>query len=177
MRRILLFLPLALFVLLGLLFWRGLGQDPSFMPAALAGKPLPEFEMPTLEGQTVRSADLHGRIALINVWATWCPTCAVEHAYLGELARTGVLIYGVNYKDDPDAARAWLAEKGNPYALNIVDREGRLGLDLGVTGAPETYLLDAGGVVRMRRQGVVDARVWEQEFAPLIRALQAGGTP
>jgi cytochrome c biogenesis protein CcmG, thiol:disulfide interchange protein DsbE len=96
--------------------------------------------------------------------------CADEHAFLMQLAGSGVTIFGLNYKDDSDAAQRWLAEKGDPYRINILDADGRLGLDLGVTGAPETYVIDADGVVRLRHQGVVDAQVWRTQLEPLLRA-------
>jgi cytochrome c biogenesis protein CcmG, thiol:disulfide interchange protein DsbE len=175
--RLVRFAPLIVFAALALLLWRGLSQDPNYMPSALEGRALPAFELRTLDGAAVTPADLRGRPALLNVWATWCPACAEEHAYLMQLASTGTAIFGVNYKDDDNAARRWLAAKGNPYRLNIVDRDGRLGLDLGVTGAPETYVLDGEGVVHMRYQGPVDERVWREKFAPLLSALRGGARP
>ena len=119
--------------------------------------------------------DLLGEPALLNVWATWCVACRVEHPYLQQLADSGVPIYGVNYKDEDGAAGRWLAELGNPYRFNIADRDGTLGLDLGVYGAPETYLLDADGVIRYRHVGVVDERVWETILQPRYLQLAAGG--
>jgi len=174
MQRLRLFLPLIVFAVLAALLWRGLSLDPNHMPSALENRPLPDFAARTLDGADVRSADLRGQVALLNVWATWCPSCAAEHAYLNQLAQTGVAIFGVNYKDDADAARRWLAERGNPYRMNIVDDAGHLGLDLGVTGAPETYLIDAAGIVRFRYQGPLDATVWREEFQPRIAALSPG---
>lgn len=174
MGRLRLYIPLLVFFALALLLWRGLSLDPNYMPSALENRPLPAFTLPTLDGRSVSERDLRGDIALVNVWATWCPSCHVEHAYLNALAREGVLIYGINYKDEPDAARRWLAEKGDPYRFSVVDTSGRLGLDLGVTGAPETYLLDAQGVVRLRHQGPVDERVWRTRLLPLIEELRAG---
>ncbi len=135
---------------------------------------MPEFSVPTLDQREVTRADLLGAVALINVWATWCPSCHAEHAYLNQLAREGVPIFGINYKDEPAAARRWLEQKGDPYRINLVDESGRLGLDLGVTGAPETYLIDAAGVVRMRYQGPIDERVWRQKIKPLFDRLRAG---
>jgi cytochrome c biogenesis protein CcmG/thiol:disulfide interchange protein DsbE len=111
---------------------------------------------------------------LLNVWATWCVSCRVEHPYLHQLADLGVLIYGVNYKDDDADAMRWLDQLGNPYVANIVDSEGTLGLDLGVYGAPETYLVDAAGVIRYRHVGVVDDRVWRTILQPLYEELSAG---
>lgn len=171
MPRLRLFLPLLVFMILAVLLWRGLSLDPNYMPTALEDRPLPAFKLSTLDGQSVTEQDLLGSVALINVWATWCPSCQVEHAYLNELKRAGVVIYGINYKDEPDGARRWLREKGNPYRLNVVDSDGRLGVDLGVTGAPETYLIDAAGVVHLRFQGPVDERIWRENIQPLIAQL------
>lgn len=174
MARLRLFLPLIVFAALALLFWRGLSLDPNYMPSALENRPLPAFSAATLEGPVISDAELRGKPALLNVWATWCPSCAAEHAYLNELARKGVLIYGLNYKDDADAAGRWIAEKGNPYAANILDPAGRIGLDLGVTGAPETYVIDAAGVIQLRHQGPVDERVWRTVIEPALVGIQAG---
>jgi cytochrome c biogenesis protein CcmG, thiol:disulfide interchange protein DsbE len=171
MSRVRLFLPLLVFVVMAALLWRGLSLDPNYMPSALENRPLPVFAARTLDGREVSEQDLVCAIALINVWATWCPTCHVEHAYLNRLAAAGVVIYGVNYKDDPQEARRWLEQKGDPYRFNIADESGRLGLDLGATGAPETYLIDAAGVVRLRYQGAMDERVWNATFLPVIESL------
>jgi cytochrome c biogenesis protein CcmG/thiol:disulfide interchange protein DsbE len=175
MQRLRLFLPLIVFALLALLLWRGLSLDPNYMPSALEDRPLPEFRLRTLDGRELGTRDLLGVPALLNVWATWCPTCAAEHAYLNELAKQGVPIWGLNYKDDEGEARRWIAERGDPYRANLLDPDGRVGLDLGVTGAPETYVLDARGVVRLRHQGAVDERVWRTVIEPVWRSLQAGG--
>ncbi len=173
MQRLRLFLPLIGFAVLAGLLWRGLALDPNHMPSALANRPFPEFTALSLDGVPVSRADLLGRPALVNVWATWCPSCAAEHAFLNRLAADGVTIYGIDYKDDADEARRWIAERGNPYRLIVADPDGRLGIELGVTGAPETYLIDASGVVRHRYQGALDERVWQDEFAPLFERLAA----
>ena len=173
MPRLRLYLPLLVFLVLAALLWRGLSEDPNYMPAALEGEPLPQFALPTLDGRIVTQADLSGSVALINVWATWCPSCHAEHAYLNQLARAGVVIYGIDYKDDDEAARRWLKEKGDPYRLMVTDHSGRLGLDLGVTGAPETYVIDAEGIVRMRHQGPIDERVWKDKLQPYMQQLHA----
>jgi len=173
--RLRLFIPLLIFVGLAALFWKGLSLDPNYMPSALENRPLPAFKAKTLEGGTLSDKDLRDGPLLLNVWATWCPSCAAEHAYLNELSRLGVKIYGVNYKDNADAARRWIESKGNPYRANILDPSGLLGLDLGVTGAPETYLIDAGGLVHLRHQGPVDERVWRTVFEPALAALPSDG--
>ena len=173
--RIRLFLPLIIFAALALLLFRGLALDPRELPSALIDRPLPQFTLPALgREQPLSRDDITGRVALLNVWATWCVSCRVEHLYLQQLAAQGVPIYGVNYKDDDAAALRWLSELGDPYVANIVDRQGSLGLDLGVYGAPETYLVDAAGVIRYRHVGVVDARVWESLLQPLYRELLSG---
>ncbi|OLQ26807.1 thiol:disulfide interchange protein, partial [Pseudomonas aeruginosa] len=116
-------------------------------------------------------ADLKGKPALVNVWGTWCPSCRVEHPELTRLAEQGVVIYGINYKDDNAAAIKWLNELHNPYLLSISDADGTLGLDLGVYGAPETYLIDKQGIIRHKIVGVVDQKVWREQLAPLYQQL------
>lgn len=164
MRKALLFVPLALFIGLGFFLWKGLYLDPRELPSALIDRPMPAFELPSLTEPERRLtvADLQGEVALVNVWATWCPTCKEEHSFLNQLAQQGVVIYGINYKDEPVKATAWLQRYLNPYHEVILDQEGRLGLDLGVYGAPETYIIDAKGTIRYRHVGAVDAKVWEQ---------------
>ena len=173
--RLKLFLPLFLFALLAVALFRGLSLDPTEMPSALIDRPLPAFSLPRL-GQpgTVSEVDVVGQPLLLNVWATWCVSCRVEHPYLQQLAAQGVAIIGLNYKDEDSAAQKWLDELGNPYQFNIADREGTLGLDMGVYGAPETYLLDATGVVRYRHVGVVDEKVWQTILGPRYAALGKG---
>ena len=172
MQRLKLFLPLALFAILALLLFRGLELDPREMPSALIDKPLPEFSLPRLGAEArISRADVVGEVALFNVWATWCVSCRVEHPYLQQLADNGVPIYGVNYKDDDAAAIRWLQDLGDPYEANIVDAQGSLGLDLGVYGAPETYFVDASGVIRYRHVGVIDERVWQSRLEPIYREL------
>lgn len=165
MRRFILFTPLIIFLILGAFFLKGLQLDPTELPSALIDKPVPAFSLPSLEeeGRILTQADFVGKPALLNVWATWCPTCKQEHAQLNRIAREeGVTIYGINYKDEPASAREWLRRYLNPYALNVSDVEGTLGLDLGVYGAPETYVLDANGVIRYRHVGEVNEKVWAE---------------
>lgn len=177
--RLKLFIPLILFAVMALFLFRGLSLDPQELPSALIDRPLPEFELPALgREQLLTRENLLGQPLLLNVWATWCVACRVEHPYLQQLADSGVPIYGVNYKDEDAAAARWLAELGDPYLANIADREGSLGLDLGVYGAPETYLLDADGVIRYRHVGIVDERVWQTILQPRYQQLvaQEGGS-
>lgn len=173
--RLKLFLPLILFMVLALFLVRGLSLDPKELPSALIDKPFPEFSLSALgRADTLDKAAVSGEVALFNVWATWCVSCRVEHPYLTELAKQGVAIYGINYKDDDAAALGWLTELGDPYIASIADREGTLGLDLGVYGAPETYLVDASGLVRYRHVGVVNERVWTTILRPIYKQLKSG---
>lgn len=166
MRRYIVFIPLVLFFALGVLLWRGLQLDPTELPSALIDKPMPSFQLSSLQDpqQMLTEADLNfGEPVLLNVWATWCPSCKAEHAQLNRIAtQEGVKIVGVNYKDERGKAKVWLEKYLNPYVINIYDEKGLLGLDLGVYGAPETYVLDAKGVIRYKHVGVVDERVWQQ---------------
>ncbi|MGN2623808.1 DsbE family thiol:disulfide interchange protein [Stutzerimonas balearica] len=173
MRRLLLLLPLVIFLVVAVFLYRGLFLDPSELPSALIGKPVPAFSLPSVtdEQQLLTQDDLKGKPALLNVWATWCVSCKVEHPVLNALAEQGVVIYGVNYKDDNAAARKWLREFHNPYQLDIRDEQGSLGLDLGVYGAPETFLIDKQGFIRHKFVGVIDERVWREQLAPLYQAL------
>lgn len=172
MKRLLLLLPLVLFLGVAVFLYRGLWLDPSELPSALIGKPFPAFSLPAVQGEkTLSEADLKGKPALVNVWATWCVACRVEHPVLNKLAKLGVSIYGVNYKDDNADAQKWLVEFHDPYQLNINDARGTLGLDLGVYGAPETFLIDKNGIIRHKFVGVIDERVWREKLAPLYQEL------
>lgn len=174
MNRIWLFLPLVLALALGVVLVFGLGQDPSKLDSALEGRSVPAFDLPLLHepDRDVGPAVLRGRVVLLNVWATWCAACRVEHPHLNDLARSGIPIIGLNYKDEREAALQWLSQRGDPYESVIYDPQGELGFDLGVYGAPETYLIDAEGVIRHRHVGVVDDRVWESDFKPLYEAYR-----
>ncbi len=172
MNRIKLFIPLLVCVVIGAFLYKALDNDPSVLPSALIGKPFPEFNLPRLKSDTmVTRDDLIGEPFLLNVWATWCPTCVSEHPYLGALAESGIRIVGLNYKDENQKALGWLKRLGDPYMLNIVDADGRLGLHLGVYGAPETFLIDKNGIILHRRAGDLNARVWKDEFLPILQAL------
>jgi cytochrome c biogenesis protein CcmG/thiol:disulfide interchange protein DsbE len=144
---------------------RGLKLDPNAMPSALLDKPWPTFSLPALGKKiTLTQKDLTGKKALVNVWATWCITCRVEHPYLMRLQQQGITIYGINYKDKEEDAQRWLAEKGDPYQYSIQDSEGKLGIDLGVFGAPETYIIDAKGIIRYKHVGDLNERVWNEKL-------------
>lgn len=154
----------------------GLGRNPNELPSPFIGKPAPQFELPMLEdpARTVGSADLAGRPVLVNVWATWCVGCRQEHGYLLQLSRAGTIpIYGINWKDTPSEARRWLENLGNPYVANGNDQDGRVGIDWGVYGAPETFLLGADGTVLYKHLGPLNPVVWQESFVPL---LEGGGS-
>jgi cytochrome c biogenesis protein CcmG/thiol:disulfide interchange protein DsbE len=164
--------PLVLFLAMAALLYRGLYLDPSELPSALIGKPFPEFSLPAVQdGKPLTRNDLLGKPALVNVWGTWCVACRVEHPVLTKLAEQGVVIYGVNYKDVNADAVKWLSEFHDPYQLNINDEAGSLGLNLGVYGAPETFLIDAKGVIRYKHVGVIDQTVWREKLAGQYQAL------
>ncbi len=176
MQRLKLFLPLLIFALLAALLFGRLGEDPEYLPSALIDKSIPEFELPELHesSRTLTPNDLRGEPGLLNVWASWCFACRVEHPFLTKLAEEyKVPLYGLNYKNDTDEAQKWLREFGNPYQFNIVDRSGRLGIDLGVAGAPETFLFDRHGRIRHRHIGIVDDKVWADTLQPMLQQLRA----
>ncbi|MAZ88177.1 MAG: DsbE family thiol:disulfide interchange protein [Cellvibrionaceae bacterium] len=175
MERFKLFLPLMIFVVLAGFFWRGLSLDPTAMPSALIDQPMPVFSLSTVKQpeQMKTHEDLKGQVSLLNVWATWCVSCRIEHPYLLSLAEQGVPIVGVNYKDDVAAAQQWLKDLADPYVYSVVDLDGRLGIDLGVFGAPETYVVDKQGVIRYKHVGVVNEKVWNEKLEPIVRALNA----
>jgi cytochrome c biogenesis protein CcmG/thiol:disulfide interchange protein DsbE len=131
---------------------------------------VPEFSLPDLHNpdNNITPATMKGKPYLLNVWATWCPSCKYEHPYLIKLAEMGVPIYGVNYKDDTDKARKLLQDAGDPYMANIVDEEGSLIMALGVYGAPETFIVDAEGIIRYRLVGVVNEEIWKSTMAPIF---------
>lgn len=168
-------IPIIAFVLLVVVFRVGLERDPTFVPSPLIGKPTPEFRLPRLKypDQQVTDADLRGQVSLLNVWATWCVGCRQEHATLNEIAARGTVpIYGLNWKDDRDLAIRWLEQLGNPYVATAVDGDGRVAIDWGVYGAPETFLIDANGVILYRHISPLTLETWEAEFVPRIRAAQ-----
>lgn len=165
--------PIVVFAGLVAVFFVGLGRDPSELPSPFLGKPAPAFELPALKDpdQTVGSADYAGQLALINVWATWCVGCAQEHAYLMELsARDEIPIYGLNWRDNRADALAWLERLGDPYVASGFDGDGRVGIDWGVYGAPETFLVSPDGIVLHKHLGPLDDAIWQRDFVPRIAA-------
>ncbi|TVQ35538.1 MAG: DsbE family thiol:disulfide interchange protein [Geminicoccaceae bacterium] len=177
MRRLLYVLPAVLVAALAFTFAIGLrDRDPSALPSALIDRPLPALDLPAVEGVDLpgwQTADLHGEVMLVNVFASWCPPCRVEHPVLTRLTEVhGVPLIGVNYKDAPEAAAAFLVELGNPYRKIGGDFEGRAGLELGISGVPETFIVDADGHIRFRHAGPVLPEHVEQVFLPLLRELR-----
>lgn len=175
-RLILWIIPLVLFLAFAAFLMTRLGKDPAELPSVRIGKPFPTFTATALlDGRAVTVADLKGKAAIVNVWASWCPSCKEEHPTLVKLAQQGVPILGLNYKDEPQDAMAYLTRYGNPFSLIISDLKGDIGLDLGVYGAPETYLIDAQAQVRYRYVGVFDETIWQTQLAPCYQQLVAGG--
>ena len=169
-------LPLLLFVVLLVFLWSGLSLNPREVPSPLIDKPAPAFRLARLDDPTrmLSREDLHGQVWLLNVWASWCVSCMEEHPILVELSKSGAVpIYGLDYKDKRDAALAWLGQHGNPYTVAISDPEGLVGIDYGVYGVPETYLIDKAGVIRYKQIGPVTPQILSETILPLVRKLQA----
>ena len=160
------FLPLCAMLPLLMMFWQSFDFGPrDVLPSALIDKPLPEFSLPDLFSNELRTeSEIYGRAMLINVWGSWCTNCLDEHPLLLRLRDEGVLIVGLNYKDDPAAAKQWLNIHGNPYEFVIVDQDGVLAIELGVYGVPSTFLVDADGYIRTKRVGTMDAAFWNAEM-------------
>ncbi|HET7408647.1 MAG TPA: DsbE family thiol:disulfide interchange protein [Paracoccaceae bacterium] len=172
--RLVALLPVVIALAVGATFFWGLGNSDGRLPSALLEKPIPEFSLPPIEGREngLSSADLRGQVSLVNVWASWCVPCRAEMPLLVELEETGrVPIYGINYKDDPKAALEFLAELGDPYRRIGADRSGRVAIDWGVYGIPETFVIDAAGRIAHKHVGAVDRRALEQEILPVVDRL------
>ncbi len=176
-----LLIPLGVFALLVVFLALGFRlQNPHLLPSALIDKRFPEFELRDLHqaDKLLTLDDLSGQVSLVNVWATWCPNCLIEHPELLRISReTQLPLYGVNYNDDTVKALGWLERHGDPYEFSIVDDKGTLAIDLGVYGAPETFVLDSGGVIRFRHVGPVTPEVWQDTLQPVVdhlRGLKGG---
>ena len=168
-------IPLAIFVVLLAFLWVGLGRDPREVPSPLIGKPAPAFALTRLHDPTatLSNTDLKGKVWLLNVWASWCVSCRVEHPVLMQLAASkAVPVYGLDYKDQPDAGRAWLAQNGNPYSASLLDLDGRVGIDYGVYGVPETFVIDKQGVIRYKQIGPLTDEALQKTILPLVRELE-----
>ncbi len=176
MNRASLFIPLGVFVLILAIGYLGFSLgNRNELPSALIGHSFPPFTAPDLmdTGRLISREDIVGRPALVNIWATWCPTCKAEHEELMRIsASSDVYLVGVNYKDDRAAALRWLADYDNPYDVVVMDADGALGVELGVYGAPETFLLNAAGDVVYKRVGDVNRRIWEQEIQPRLARME-----
>ncbi|NIP49825.1 MAG: DsbE family thiol:disulfide interchange protein [Gammaproteobacteria bacterium] len=167
-------LPLGIFLLIVVLFVIGLRLDPRHVPSPLIDKPAPEFSLPSLRDENTRvgTSDFIGKVTLLNVWASWCVSCLYEHPLLMDLFRQGVVpIYGLNYKDERKAAIAWLEQRGDPYQASAYDEAGRVGIDYGVYGVPETYVLDKKGIIRHKHIGPLTREDLDETILPLIRQL------
>jgi cytochrome c biogenesis protein CcmG, thiol:disulfide interchange protein DsbE len=173
------FIPLAIFLVLAVFLGVGLRLDPHLVPSPLIGKPAPDFTLPDVKdpNKNLSRKDLLGKVSLVNVWASWCVSCRAEHPLLVELARTGrVTVYGLNYKDQREDALRWLEVLGDPYLLSAFDQDGRVGIDWGVYGTPETFVVDRRGIIRYKHVGPISVEVIEQTILPLVSRLEGEKT-
>jgi cytochrome c biogenesis protein CcmG/thiol:disulfide interchange protein DsbE len=169
-------IPAAIFTVVVIFLAIGLNLDPRKVPSPLIGKPIPPFSLTRLKepGTPFSQDNLKGKVSLLNVWATWCVSCRAEHQVLVALANSGkVAIYGLNYKDKRQDALRWLQVYGDPYIANAFDEDGRVGIDWGVYGTPETFLIDQQGVIRHKVIGPITAEILQHELLPMIERLQA----
>lgn len=167
-------IPLVLFLALVAFLAIGLGRDPREVPSPLINKPAPAFRLVQLKDplSSFSLEEMRGKVWLLNVWASWCVACRDEHPMLLELARQNAIpIYGLNYKDKREDAISWLNELGDPYVLSVSDLDGRVGIDFGVYGAPETFLIDRNGIIRFKHIGPLTPEVWKREIDPLLSEL------
>ncbi len=167
--------PLGLFIVLVVFLSIGLKLDPREVPSPLIDKPAPAFTLPELHQpqQMVSPADFKGKVWLLNVWASWCVSCRAEHPVLNQMARTSqVPILGLNYKDGRDVAQQWLRQRGDPYTVSAFDEDGRAGIDWGVYGVPETFVIDKRGSIRYKHTGPIDQKVVNDKIMPLVRELE-----
>ena len=171
-------IPLILFIVMAVFLAMGLSLNPRDIPSPLIDKPAPEFSLPILAepAKTLTKTDLSGPVWLLNVWASGCGSCRIEHPIFNQLAQKNVVsIVGLNYKDEPGAAKQWLAQLGNPYNVSIMDQEGRTGLNYGVYGVPETFVIDKKGIIRYKHTGPVSVKDMQEILLPLITQLKAEG--
>jgi cytochrome c biogenesis protein CcmG, thiol:disulfide interchange protein DsbE len=168
--------PLFIFALLVVFLYKGLSLNPRQLQSTLIDKPAPNFSLPSLKdpARLLNSQDLLGEVWLLNVWASWCVSCRQEHPLLMQLSKqSAIKIYGLNYKDKREDAQAWLARHGDPYLDSAMDSRGRTGIDYGVTGTPETFLIDKHGIVRYKYVGPLATEVFTREIWPLLQKLLA----
>ena len=170
-------IPLIVFIVMAIFLGIGLKLDPRHVPSPLIDKASPDFSLPQLhaKNKTLAKSDFLGKVSLFNVWASWCAACRQEHPFLMELSRAKLVpIYGLNYKDTRSDAQQWLNQYGgDPYLASAFDADGRVGIDWGVYGVPETFVIDKKGVIRYKHIGPLDAGVWTQTLAPIVQQLQA----
>ncbi len=170
-----LLIPLGLFIVLCGFLFVGLFRDPREVPSPLIDKAAPTFTLSQLHlpQKSLGSVDMKGQVWLLNVWASWCVACREEHPLLVELGKQKIVpLIGLNYKDEPAAGMKWLSQHGDPYNLSVVDRDGRVGIDFGVYGVPETFVIDKQGVIRYKQIGPITTEVLEKKILPLVRELQ-----
>ncbi len=168
-------LPLGIFVGLVILFFIGLELNPRLIPSPLIGKPAPSFSLPRLHhpGEIFQETDLQGEISLLNIWATWCPSCKQEHPVLMQIAKANKApIYGLYYKDDPEYGVEWLKNNGNPYRANAVDKDGSVGIEWGTYGTPETFIIDEKGIIQYKHVGPISWQDWKDKLLPKIQSLR-----
>jgi cytochrome c biogenesis protein CcmG/thiol:disulfide interchange protein DsbE len=167
-------LPLIIFIVIGTILWWGLKLHPEQVPSPLINKPVPSFSLPILmQKRLATEKDFLGHVSLLNVWATWCNTCAEEHDFLLTLARDpSLVIYGLDYKDETAAAVKLLRDNGNPYQMVMLDTEGSVAIDWGVYGTPETFIVDKKGIIRYKHIGALTPAVWDEKIKPLIDTLR-----
>jgi len=168
-------IPLAIFFVLVLFLAVGLRLNPREVPSPLIDKPAPAFTLPRLDDpqQRFSQRDMLGKVWMLNVWASWCVSCREEHPVLVGLSKRNIVpIYGLNYKDERKDALAWLGQLGNPYTVSIMDADGRIGIDYGVYGVPETYVIDKQGVIRYKQIGPVTPEILDAKILPLVKKLQ-----
>lgn len=176
MKKVWVLIPLAVFVAMLVFLGVGLKLDPREVPSPLIDKPVPTFSLQTLDepSRLLSSADMRGQVWLLNVWASWCGGCREEHPTLVEFAQTrAVPIVGLNYKDQPDDARRWLGRLGNPYVASVSDLDGRTGIEFGVYGVPETFVIDKAGVIRHKQIGPITPDILRDTILPLVKKLNA----
>ncbi|MCL2297535.1 MAG: DsbE family thiol:disulfide interchange protein [Proteobacteria bacterium] len=174
-KKLLLLIPLVVFFVLAGFFVVGLGLNPREVPSPLIGKPAPTFALPDLNEpeKTVTSKDFLGQVWLFNVWASWCVSCRAEHPLLVAYAKTNeVAIVGLNYKDKPADGKAWLRQYGDPYTVSVIDADGRVGIDYGVYGVPETFLIDKQGIIRYKQIGPITEEAMRKTIIPMIKELK-----
>jgi cytochrome c biogenesis protein CcmG/thiol:disulfide interchange protein DsbE len=167
-------LPLIIFFGLVWFLWKGLSLNPREIPSALINKPVPVFSLPQLHepDKQLGAADMKGRVWLLNVWGSWCVSCRYEHPILNALAKQGLVpIIGFNWKDKPEDAKAWLTKFGDPYQLSVSDLDGRVAIDFGVYGAPETFVIDKAGMIRYKHTGPISEDMMRNTLIPLIHEL------